>query len=294
MHRICSLVAPLALATGFAFADDDVRVVSQQDLLEAMHGVEGYELTATPNGARLQADVLLHLIRQAEVADPLRRPLLVGHEEWFQAFLQRTDLSADEAPIYVQRPYEVGQDLLVDYRREHVVEEVVSGPEPRTVANVRIFWPRARGKPKKFSYDDLHSDPTLRVTQKRRIHYRLVDYEDRRWFAEVGGLHGRPTSGGLGLLFKVIGEARVLESRSAVAEDGVRVVRGRAKKLFVARGGIVTVRPNGQATLGVPEDRPDLRDLAVRLNEPLEIRFRPLDPSGWVVSPARTRAELQR
>ena len=66
------------------------------------------------------------------------------------------------------------------------------GPQPRAVANVRIFWERAPGKPDEYSYDDTLSSPNLRVTQKRLITYRLVDYEDRLWYAEVAGLHGRP------------------------------------------------------------------------------------------------------
>jgi hypothetical protein len=260
-----------------AAGGDTVRVVSRGEILEAMHLSRGYDLTATANGARLQVEVLLRCIRRAEEIDPERRPLRFGHREWYEAFLERTGLTPDEAPIYVRRPFEVGQDLVADYRRERVLDEVRKGPRPRTVANVRIFWPDTPDRPESFSYEDLLSDPHLRVTQKRLIHYRLVEYPDRIWYAEVTGLHGRPTSGALGLLFTLIGEARVVESRSAFSRDGLQVVRGRGRKLFLTRIGTVTVWPDGHARKGIPEGRPDLRVLAKRLKEPLEIRFRPME-----------------
>ena len=103
------------------------RVVSTQRLLQAMEEVRAYELTATANGARLQADVVLALVHEAHAVDPERRPLFIGHREWYEAFLARTSLPPSKAPLYVQRPYEVGQDLVVDYRREAVVEAVLGG-----------------------------------------------------------------------------------------------------------------------------------------------------------------------
>ena len=241
-----------------------------------MKEVRAYELTATANGPRLQADVVLALVHEAQARDPERRPLFIGHREWYEAFLARTGLPPSKAPLYVRRPYEVGQDLVVDYRREAVVESVLQGPPPRVVANVRIFWERAPGKPDEYSYDDTLSSPHLRVTQKRLITYRLVDYADRLWYAEIAGLHGRPTSGALGVLFDLIGEARVQESRSAFLPDGVQVVRGRASKWGFDRTETMTVWPDGHADQGVPANRPDLVALEARLLEPLAIRFRPL------------------
>jgi hypothetical protein len=248
--------------------------VSPQQLLDAMEEVRSYELTATANGPRLQADVVLKLIHAAR--DPERRPLFVGHREWFEAFLARAGLAPSQAPLYVRRPYQVGQDLVVDYRKEAVVDAVVQGPSPRVAANVRIFWAKGAGRPDQYSYDDTLSRPNLRVTQKRLITYRLVEYEDRLWYAEVAGLHGRPTSGPLGVLFRLIGEARVEESRSAFLPDGTQVVRGQATKWGIDRTETVTVWSDGHADRGIPPGRPDLLAVEKRLLEPLAIRFRPL------------------
>jgi len=279
--RVGGLAAGLWLVSGsLAAAEEGPRAVSRQEILEAMGHSQGYALTATSNGPRLQAEVLLHLIRRAEATDPQRRPLFLGHREWYAAFLERTGLPSNGAPLYVRKAWEIGQDLVLDYRRERVIDERVKGPRPRTVANVEIFWADVPGKPKQFSYDDLRSDPTLRVTQRRRIRYRLVDYGDRLWYAEVSGLHGRPTSGALGLLFKILGEARVVETRSALSADGLNVVHGRGRKLGLTRVGTATVWPDGHARKGVPRNRPDLRALVQRLKEPLEIRFRPFEIEG--------------
>jgi hypothetical protein len=268
----------LVLRTALAAADPQpspVRVTAER-LLAAMKESRAYELTATVNGPRLQADVVLKLIHEAVARDPQRRPLLVGHREWYEAFLARTALTPSTAPLYVRLPYEVGQDLLVDYRTEVVVEKVVAGPAPRRAANVWIFWPA--GSRDRYSYDDTLSRPSLRVTQRRIISYRLVDYEDRLWYAEVSGLHGRPTSGALGLIFDLIGEAKVEESRSAFVPDGVQVVRGRASKWGIDTTETMTVWPDGHADRGIPAERGDLRAIETRLREPLAIRFRPLPP----------------
>jgi hypothetical protein len=249
-------------------------VVPPQQLLDAMREVRSYALTATANGPRLQADVVLELIHAAR--DPERRPLFVGHREWYEAFLARTGLAPSQAPLYVRRPYEVGQDLVVDYRKEAVVEAVLQGPPPRVAANVRIFWAKGEGRPDQYSYDDTLSRPSLRVTQDRLITYRLVEYEDRLWYAEVSGLRGRPTSGPLGVLFRLIGEARVEESRSAFLPDGTQVVRGSASKWGIDRTETATVWSDGHADRGIPPGRPDLLALEERLRQPLAIRFRPL------------------
>jgi hypothetical protein len=261
-----------------ALADEAPRVVSREELLVAMRQSSGYDLTATANGPLLQAQVLVRLIADGERSDPSRRPLLIGHREWFEAFLERTGLPRERAPLYVRLPYEIGQDLVADYRRERVIAEVLKGPNPVHAANVRIWWEKVTGKPEQYSYDDTLSEPKLRVTQSRVISYRLVDYGDRLWYAQIEGLSGRPTSGALGALFALIGETTVAESWSVSAPDGSRVARGRGRKWWFDRTETVTLLPSGRGDRGVPPGRVDLAALEKRLMEPLAIRFQPLAP----------------
>lgn len=272
--------APLAIllapVLGLAQATSSPPVpVPMPRILEAMRQVTAYSLTATPNGARLNADVILSIVHEAAARDPERRPLFFGHQEWYDAFLARTGLTPEQAPLYVRLSHETGQDMVVDYRREAVVDAVLQGPDPRVVANVWIFW---KGGSNQYSYDDTVSRPNLRVTQKRLITYRLVEYDDRLWYAEVTGLHGRPTTGPLGVLFAVIGEARVEESRSAFLPDGLQIVRGRGSKWGFRRTETVTVWPDGHADRDIPPGHSGVAAAKARLQEPLAIRFRPLPP----------------
>src|SRR5512143_1771825 len=84
--------------------------ISMEEMLEAMRQVKGYSLTATANGARLEADVILSIIQRAAAQDPDRRPLFFGHREWYDAFLARTGLTPAQAPLYARLSYEMGQD----------------------------------------------------------------------------------------------------------------------------------------------------------------------------------------
>ena len=68
------------------------------------------------------------------------------------------------------------------------------------------------------------------------IAYRLLDFGDMIAYDRVQGLTGRPTSGILGLLFRNIGEGRVVASRMAISHDGLQVSRAKAKKAFFTCG----------------------------------------------------------
>ena len=271
-------LAPSARAIDGLDVPTGTERVSTDRLLAAMGHVQAYELTPTTNGARLQADVLRELILEHVTKDPEERPLFLGHREWYEAFLARTGIDKTKVPLYIRVSYDIGQDMLVDYRRDAVVDAVLQGPTPRFAANVRLFW-KGAAKPDQFDYDDLFSRPHLRVTEKRLVSYRMVDYADRLWYTEVHGLRGRPTSGPLGVLFDLIGEARVDESRSAQLQDGVQVVRGKASKWGFERTETMTVFRDGRVERGVPPERGDLQALEARLKEPLRIRFKPL-PAG--------------
>jgi hypothetical protein len=242
------------------------------EVLEAIDQSRGYDRLAITNGGRLQADVLLRLARSAREKRPDGPPLWVGHDDWFRALLQVTGTSAERAPLYTRLAWENKQDVVVEYRPSRVIREVVQGPPPRLALGVTISWPAATGAPSEYSYEDTLSTPHLKVTQKRVITYQLLDFGDVVVFDQMEGLHGRPTTGALGVLFSVLGEGRVVEYRMAVTPDGSQISRGRARKAFFEVATTLTVRPDGRTEKGVPPDAAS-QALEQRLSAPLEIRY---------------------
>ena len=261
------------VALMFLAADPTPRRVLREEILTAMRACEGYDPAATTNGARFQAEVLLRLARQA----PNGPPLFLGHAEWFSAFLERTGLTTEKAPVFMRLALQHAQDLQIDYRGDRVIESA-EGPRPAFAANVTVWWPERRGGPNSYSYEDLLSTPHLEVTNERRIVYRLLDVDGMVVYGEVDGLLGRPTSGLLGALFQVIGKGHVKESRMLISRDGLQLSRVWARKWAISVAPTVTIHPDGRMEKGVPLGRPDLATLAARLEEPLRIRFRPLMP----------------
>jgi hypothetical protein len=255
-----------------------VQRVPREPILSAMNESQGYELTATANGPRFHAEVLLRLIRSARERDPEGAPLFIDRADWFAAFLARAGLTREKAPLYARLAYEHGQHTVVDYRVARVV--AAAEPRPLAAANVLVYWEAGAGRLEAYSYDDDRASPRLRVTCRRLIRYRLLDFGDRIVYAEISGLRGRPTSGVLGALFGLIGEASVLENQMAVSSDGFQVSRGRGRKAFFETTVTVTIDPSGRAMKGLPPDRADLRALEDRLKQPLRLVFVPLEPSG--------------
>lgn len=260
-----------------AVAQSGARVVSRAEILAAMRTCQGYELTATTNGARFQAEVLLALLRANRARDPGGALLFVGHADWFAAYLVRTGLTADSAPLFMRLGEQHRQDLEVDDRTGRVVERVIDGRTPLLAANVRIGWPATRGAKDRYSYDDTLAIPDLRVTNERIITYRLLDFGDLVAYDEVEGLRGRPTEGFLGVLFDVIGEGHIEWGRMAIAPDGLQVSRARASKGFFHLESSITVFRDGRVEKDLPPSRPDLLPLDERVRRPLKIRYWPLD-----------------
>src|SRR6185295_17343459 len=154
---------------------------------------------------------------------------------------------------------------------------VEGGPKPELALNVRIWWPEARGAPQQYSYDDTLATPQLRVTNRRVITYRLLDFKDMVVFDKIEGLQGRPTTGLLGMLFSVIGEGSIEETRMAISADGLQLARARARKMLFEVAATLTVYPDGRTEKDVPPGRPDLLALEARLKQPLRVRYRPLE-----------------
>ena len=275
-----SSLAALVLLPAFAIpaaTPAGARAVSRSEILAAMRNRRGYDLTATTNGARFQAEVLLDLLRASRARDPYVTPLFIGHVEWFAAYLERTGLGAESAPLFMRLAHEYGQDLEVDARADRVIEKVVEGPAPLLAANVTIGWPPSDGKGSRYSYEDTLSVPDLKVTNERVITYHLLDCGDFVAYDEIEGLLGRPTEGFLGLLFNLIGEGTVHWSRMTIASDGLQVSRTRAGKGPFNVETSITVFPDGRVEKDLPPGRSDLVSLEKKLLLPRKVRYRPLD-----------------
>ena len=279
--RSVALAAAIVLAGVPAFPAErfGARVVERDEILQAMKQSRGYNLTATTNGPRFQSEVLLRLAADAEARDPRRQPLFIGHREWFEAYLERTGLTRDSAPLFARLPDDYGQDAIVDYRPDRVVTGTPAVNAPLRALNVCIWWPEGEGVPRSYSYEDTLSTPQLKVTNERVITYRLLDYRDMVVFDEVTGLRGRPTSGILGMLFQLIGEGNVVESRIAVAVDGLQISRARARKIFEVAT-TVTVHPDGRTEKDVLSGRPDLVAIDDRLKQTLRLHHPPMQCGG--------------
>lgn len=258
-------------------ADDlPVRRVTQDELVAAMNLVNGFDPTATTNGARFQAEVMFALFNTVADSGRLDKAMFITPDDWFEAFLIKTHLTAETAPQYVKLAHKHQQYMWVDTRFDQVVDEVAEGPQPLRAFNVIFGWLDTPGVEREYSYQDTLSTPNLNVTNHQVITYRLVDFGDRFFFDDVAGLTGRPTTGLLGLLFKLIGEGRVVVTGIAISTDGLQVVRGTAKKAFMGVTTTATIAPDGQSEKDVPDDRPDLQALEKLLQTPFEISYKPL------------------
>jgi len=268
----------LALVAGAAQAQADrggAQVISRAELLEAMRAHGDYNLAATTNGPRFQIDVFFTLARRFLASHPQGGRLFIRHQDWFEGFLEVSGLTPERAPVVSRRVYENGQDIELDCRPGQIVRRVRQGPRPRLALNVKYWWEKSANPVDSFSYLDTASTPVLKVTNSRIITFRLVDLGDQVLYDDVSGLTGRPTTGFLGLLFKIIGEGRIVRSQMAFSDDGVQVSRVVAKKLF-SKTVIALTWPDGRTEGEIPSDRTDLVALKDRLDEPIEIDYHPL------------------
>lgn len=253
----------------------EIRRVTRNELYLAMSQCQGYDGTATTNGARWQAETIISLVRDLASETEVAIPLLIDHSDWWETFLDLTDRTPTSAPLFARLANEYGQDMLIEYGSGKVVEAVKKGPTPELAINVMIWWQQRPNRSARYSYVDSLSTPTLKVTNHRIITYRLLVYEDWVFYDRIEGLTGRPTSGLLGFLFSLIGEGRVVENRMAISQDGLQVSISRAKKAFIGVNATVTVRPDGVTRKDVPKGRPDLTKLVTRLSQDVEITYLP-------------------
>lgn len=257
---------------------DGARAVSGGEVLAAMRRqqAQGYPLQPIANAVRLQVGVFLDLCDRAAASDALRRPLRVGHREWFDSWLTVTGVAPQDAPNFVTVPFRYGEDFLLDYRMENVIARVEEGPAPRRAVNVKAGWPATPGAPKHYSYEDRSASPVIEATHEQVNSYRILDYGELIVYDDIRGVTGRATSGPLGLIFSVIGKASAVQTRFAMAADGTQVSRTTAHKgLTITQ--TVTIDTEGRVLQGLPEGRGDLEAIEQRLMMPLRVVYVPMD-----------------
>lgn len=264
------------LASGLFSDRDDVQVAAREEIAAAMslEQEHDYDLSATSNGTRLLTGVIMKLVEWHAERDAEQQPILIDHRDYFAAFLGVTQADPEDAPVFLRIAHEHGEDQLIDYRRDRVVRRVSAEPELRVAVNVVAGW---KDGPRSYSYEDKTNKPHLKATHKRRNTYRILDFGDFYLFDDIQGITGRATSGLLGLMFNVLGEARAVRSRSAVSEDGLQITRTTAKKFGLPVKQTATVYPNGRVEKGLPPNRPDLVAIEKLLRKPLEIEYQPLE-----------------
>jgi len=251
--------------------------VATGELVEVMRLARGYDVTRSTNATRFLNETLLRLARRAQRTDPEEHPLFISHSDWFLSLLQVTGLSTEDAPLFSRLADEHKQDILIDYRRDRVIRSNGPGSSPDMALNVRFWWPAVPGAAKSFSSLDTLSVPKLRVTNMRVITYRLLDFGDMIVCDRVHGLRGRPVSGLLGIMFRLIGDVAVVSSRMAISNVNLQIVRVHSRKHRMGLRTTGTVHPDGRAEKGIPKGRPDLAAAEARLKRRLTIEYEPLE-----------------
>jgi len=119
----------------------------------------------------------------------------------------REALTEATAPLYARLAHQHGQDMLVEYRTDRVVEKVVTGPPPAARARCgRLLAGPGRRRRRVLVPGSVSPIPRCRSRTTARSANRVLVFEDRVFVDQIEGLTGRPNSGALGLLFKLIGE----------------------------------------------------------------------------------------
>ncbi|MHC4067739.1 MAG: hypothetical protein ACYSUI_24995 [Planctomycetota bacterium] len=260
-----------------------VDTVSRAELLAAMHEArrppnDGYDLLATTNTTRFQSAYFQVLIRRAQ----RRRPtgtLFIRHDYLWWEFLHVAGLAETEykkAPLSRRWAEAVHQSIRIVFAPpDSIIRTVKQGRMPEVMAaNVTLSWPDQPSERNKFSFIDTLSVPKLKVTNHQEIRFRFLVFDDMIMYDQIEGLSGRPLTGLLGVLFKVLGEGSVKYSRSSISTDGLEVVRARAKKI-ISKTATATINPDGQAEKGIPSGRDDLAEIEAQLKQPFKFEYYP-------------------
>ena len=253
------------------------RRVAKAQVIAAMRleAAQGYHMGISANSPRFTTGVILTLVDDVRRRSPdvEEAPLLIHHEDWYQAYREVTGLPDSLIPDFIALQRQYRQDQYVEYRERLNRITVKKGTQPDQIMSVLVGWPDGPDAPSEYTYVDSASSPHMQATNQQMVRYRLLVYPDMVVQDQVEGLGGRPLGGALGAMFKVIGNGRVVWSRFAVSDDGLLVTHSRAKKGFFSVTQTTTTYPDGTIEKDVPDDRPDLQAIADRLKQNLKIDY---------------------
>jgi hypothetical protein len=271
------LLAPVIAAAQAGTLWDEARTVPRSELVGALleQRAQGYRLDAIANAVRLQSGVFLRLAAD-EDARAAPRALRIRHTDWMAAYCEVTGLAPEATPPWVQVPFRHHEDYLVDGRTAEVLDLAASPRPPRRALTITAAWPATPGAPTSYTYEDRSIDPAVETTRAQVNGYHLLDYGDAIVLDGIHGVGGRATSGLLGVVFDLIGHARAVQTRFAVAPDGTQVSRTTARRgLTLTRA--VAIAPDGKVTSSLPAERPDLAEIDARLaGLRIELTYRPV------------------
>jgi len=237
-----------------------------------------YSILATTNSVRFQSAVFQRLIERALEERPGGGTLFIPYDALWWEFLEAAGLSAGDsgkAPIGRRLAYEYHQDTEVFYGPPgSVIKRVKDGPTPLIAANVRLAWPDRPDKVRKFSFEDTLSVPRLKATNHQVMTFRFLVFSDMIVLDDIEGISGRPLTGVLGAIFKVIGEGNAVYARYSVSTDGRQVMRTKATKV-ISKTVTATINADGTGQSGVPEGRADMLVMEARLEQPLALEYFP-------------------
>jgi hypothetical protein len=278
-------VTLLAVRSEASVAQACVRdTVSAERLGEAMRAAlrapgGAYDLLATTNSMRFQAAVFESLLRRGLADHPAGGVLVIPYDILWSEYLSVADLTASDsnrAPIGRLRAFEYHQSIELDYGPvASLIRRIGDGrPVPVLAANVRFDWPdRADGK-RAFSFTDTLSDPKIQATNHQVMTFRFLVFDDMTALEEIEGISGRPLSGFLATIFKVIGEGRAVFARFSISADGHQVLHTKASKI-ISKTVTTTIGPDGVANSKILEARTDLAATAARLEQSPELEYYP-------------------
>ena len=269
-------VSPSAHAQAPACAVDTIpRAKLAAEMRAAALSNGEYDLLATPNWPRFQSALYLGLARRAMERKPLGGVLFIPQEYLFWEFVSLAGLEdPSKAPGHLLWALHLDQGTQLEYRPDGIVKSVRNGAHPTLAINIRTTWPDRPDGTDRFSVLDTLSVPKLKVTNRQEITYRLLVFDDMVMFDEIDGTSGRPLDGVLGALFRVIGEGSLVYYRSVPQDDGLQLLRVKAKKIF-SKTTTIRVYPDGRAENGVPPERPALAATEELLKQDREIEYHP-------------------